>query len=88
MGAAVRSRRPERDADPGEAEHDAKGGEPRPAIARAQKAAEQKDEDRLGAHHQRHVGARGQRRRLAEQQEGDDLPDQRKRKEFGPQSRS
>ena len=32
--------------------------------------------------------ARGQGRRLAEQQEGNHLPDQRERKKSGPQSRS
>jgi hypothetical protein len=60
MGAAAGSRRPERDADPGEADHESKGGEPRPRITRSEKAAEQEDEDGLGAHHQRQVGARGQ----------------------------
>ena len=88
MGAAARSRRPERDAHSGEADHEPKGGEPRPPIARSEKAAEQEDEDGLGAHHQRHVGARGQRRRLGEQHEGNDLADQREREEFGPQPRS
>ena len=84
MGAASRARRPERDGDPNEAERQAEGGEPRPAVSRSKKAAEQKDENGLGAHHERHIRARGQRCRLAEQQEGDHLPDQSERKEFGP----
>ena len=84
MGAAIRSRRPEGNSDPSKADAEAKGGEPRPAVARSQKAAEQKDEDRLGAHHQRHVGARRQLRRLAQQQERNDLPDQREGDKPGP----
>jgi hypothetical protein len=88
MGGAVASRRPERDADPGEADQKTEGAEPCPAVVRSEKAPEQEDEDRLGAHHQRHVGAGRQRRRFAEQDEGNDLPDQRQRDEVEPQSRS
>jgi hypothetical protein len=76
MGVRLRSRRPERDADAGEANQKAEGAEPCPPVGRAEKAAKQEDEDGLGAHHQGHVGARRQRRRFAEQDERDDLPDQ------------